>query len=240
MAQTPSSFFAQMIASAGGKVDVYIGPSHRLFRATSYIAGIACSYLIFYCLSLGLDNENQVPLLTRAMMSATSVAWMLLTWMFFSGIRGLVSRVTAVTKTLPNSKQTYTELEIRVRSSFPFLGDSVYRVTPERVRIDKNIVSPKRRSPAEQEAYDMMVKDLEREEAIRRTSFFKAPITKTSFVCHNVLRNTRYAFTKELMVKLFIKQDQNKESVFKFDTQGKFAPEYKYLEKIIYHKNVWE
>lgn len=86
----------------------------------------------------------------------------------------------------------------------------------------------------------MMVKDLEREEAIRRTSFFKAPITKTSFVCHNVLRNTRYAFTKELMVKLFIKQDQNKESVFKFDTQGKFAPEYKYLEKIIYHKNVWE
>ncbi|KAI5299198.1 hypothetical protein KEM56_003442, partial [Ascosphaera pollenicola] len=170
---TPVSLLTQIITDAGGKVTLYVGPSHRLYRAVSYTAGIACGVLIVYCLSLGLDERSEVPLPVRVMMSFTSVAWMALTWMFFSGIRGLVSRVTATTRSLPLPKlptatpPRYTELEIRVRSALPFFKDKVYRVTPENVRIDKNVVSPKPRTREEQEVYDTMVKFLEQEERIR-------------------------------------------------------------------------
>ncbi|KAI5284277.1 hypothetical protein KEM52_002968, partial [Ascosphaera acerosa] len=226
----------------------------------SYTAGVATCVLIVYCVSIGLDSSLGVAWGVRAMMSLASIAWMALTWMFFSGIRGLVSRITATVRTVPRAPraaparrlappsrqpqaqapasalETQTQLEVRVRSALPFRRDRVYTVSPERVRLAKSLSPPPAhlRTRAEQEAYDEMVRSLQEEERVRRTSFWAAPLRKTSFACHSVLRNTRYAFTKELMVRLYVEERAGAESAFKLDTTGKFsAAEWKLLEEII-------
>ncbi|KAI5288759.1 hypothetical protein KEM54_004909 [Ascosphaera aggregata] len=236
---SPSQLLSQALRDAGGSIVLYEGPSHRSQRMISYIAGISSGIMIVYTLSIGLDNNASVPYLTRAMMSAVSIAWMLMTWLCFSGIRGQVSRITAYTTVVPKTKQMETELEIRVRSVIPFFKERIYRVAPKQVRIMGNIIPTKPRTALEQEAYDTMVKCLQEEEKLRKTSFFKAPLTKTSFICHTILRNTRYAFTKELMVKMYITEDKAdaKTSSLTFDSTGKFAPAYRYLEPLIADPN---
>jgi hypothetical protein len=114
----------------------------------------------------------------------------------------------------------------------PFVRQREIVASPSQLSISRRFVADS--ALFSSEGWNDFQKALEKERAIAKTSFFKAPINKISFTIWRIFLNARRLFTAEHF--LFIRIEGHKGS-FKLDATGQISRDFHLLRKSVAHSS---
>ncbi|KAK2758798.1 hypothetical protein FQN54_003490 [Arachnomyces sp. PD_36] len=213
--------FENFLTANGGNVVLFKAPPHGSYMFGAYsVAAFCYAYAGINYYATAVDPRLEVGNMEKMLFGGICIVMAAMGTVFLLRASRLISSVVAV-----QTKGT-TRLDIKVRRLVPFLKEREFSIHPSQLSCTRQVVvAPK--SPSER-AVDELKKA--ESDALAQTSFFKAPIKRSSYAMWKVFISARRLFSQEHFVHLKV---EGKRGTLRMDTTGDVSNGFFLLNNIV-------
>lgn len=205
-------------------VEIYKAPGHGGYMFSCYSIGmLAYMYGVYNSYALLINPVGEVPNWMKYLFGGICVIAGGIGTIFVMRATGVVASITA------RRAGSGTNLLIRVRRPIPFLKQREIVVPPSQLNLSHKLLGPAETGLPKKHMVEVR-RQLENHRKMEATPFYRAPISKTSFLMWKGFNSARKAFTADGFI--YVTVTGAKKSELRLDTAGRISPKLELLSQI--------
>lgn len=213
--------FERFVSEHEGPVVLFKAPSHTSYIFGAYsVAAFCYAYAGINYYAIAIDPRLSVGGIEQILFGGICMVMAAMGTVFLLRGSRLISSVVAT------KSEGTTRLDFKVRRLVPFLKQREFSIHPSKLSCTRQVVVAPRN--ASQRAMDQQKKA--ESDALAQTSFFKAPIKRSSYAMWKVFISARRLFSQEHFVHLKV---EGQRGTLRMDTSGDVSNGFFLLNNIV-------